>query len=182
MTRPKELHFKDYPDFTPNLSPRQIFSMGSFIDQGGYWRPIYSGVLKKNLSNQHKEFKFFNDVPDNMLINPDKDYKTHNKYGVKSGSSLADWEEKDWIKDQDPYGWVQWYCRFYEGRRSNDDERQIKRWKNFAGPKGRFRRNLINKIKNASKNYDDFSVSPVIRQSLLHWGYELTKKDFENFT
>ena len=29
-------------------------------------------------------------------------------------------------------------------------------------------------------NYDDYSVSPKIRQILLHWGYELTKKDFFN--
>ena len=50
--------FKDYPEFTPNLTPKQIFLLGSFTDSGGYWRNIYSGVLKKNLSNQHKEFKF----------------------------------------------------------------------------------------------------------------------------
>ena len=26
---------------------------------------------------------------------------------------------------------------------------------------------------------DDYSISPKIRQMLLHWGYELTKKDFK---
>ena len=34
-------------------------------------------------------------------------------------------------------------------------------------------------IKNAGSKYDFYSVSPKIRQILLHWGYELTKKDFE---
>ena len=29
----------------------------------------------------------------------------------------------------DPYGWFQWYCRFYQGRRSSDDERQVGRGK-----------------------------------------------------
>ena len=32
--------FKDYPEFTPNLTPQEIFEMGSF--GGTYWRPIYS--------------------------------------------------------------------------------------------------------------------------------------------
>ena len=109
--------FKDYPEFTPNLTPKQIFSLGSFIDWGGYWRDIYSGVLEKRLSNQHKEFKFLKDVPEHLLVNPEKDYKKYNRYSVKAGSSLKDWESKDWIHEQDPYGWVQWYCRFYNGRR-----------------------------------------------------------------
>ena len=171
-------YFKDYPDFKPNLTPKQIFSKGSFIDQGGYWREIYSSLLKQNLSNQHKEFKFLNNIPEHLMVSPEKNYKKYNKYGVKCGSTLKFWEDKGWIDEQDPYGWVQWYCRFYEGRRSKDDERQIKRWMNFAGPKGRFRLNLINKIKKANTKYDDYTISPVIRQSLLHWGYELTEIDF----
>lgn len=27
---PKNIHFKDYPDFTPNLTPKEIFKLGSF--------------------------------------------------------------------------------------------------------------------------------------------------------
>ena len=34
-------------------------------------------------------------------------------------------------------------------------------------------------IKTSGNKYDDYSVSPKIRQMLLHWGYELTEKDFE---
>ena len=34
-------------------------------------------------------------------------------------------------------------------------------------------------IRTAGSKYDDYSISPKIRQNLLHWGYELTKKDFE---
>ena len=30
----------------------------------------------------------------------------------------------------------------------------------------------------ASSKFDDYSISPKIRQILLHWGYELTEKDF----
>ena len=34
-------------------------------------------------------------------------------------------------------------------------------------------------IKNQNKEYDDYSVSPVIRQGLQHWAYTLTKSDYE---
>ena len=38
-----------------------------------------------------------------------------NKYGVKAGQDQAFWEGKGWIAAQDPRGWFQWYCRFYQG-------------------------------------------------------------------
>ena len=43
----------------------------------------------------------------------------------------------------------------------------------------RFRGKLVILIKNSGSKYDDHSISPKIRQILLHWGYELTEKDFE---
>ena len=33
-------------------------------------------------------------------------------------------------------------------------------------------------IKEANSKFDDYSISPKIGQILLHWGYELTEKDF----
>ena len=41
----------------------------------------------------------------------------------------------------------------------------------------RFRGKLVKMIKNAGSKYDDYWISPEIRQILLHWGYELTEKD-----
>ena len=43
----------------------------------------------------------------------------------------------------------------------------------------RFRGKLVKMIKNSGNKHDDYSISLKIRQILLHWGYELTKKDFE---
>ena len=43
----------------------------------------------------------------------------------------------------------------------------------------RFRSKLVKMIRNGSK-YDHYSISPKIRQILLHWVYELTEKDFFN--
>jgi len=179
MTKPYrntcgELVFKDAPTFRPNLTPKQIFKKGSF--GGTYFRPIYSAVTKKNYKNKHDEFNFLNDISDDKLTSPDYDVDI-NKYGVRCGTSLEFWESKHWIKAQDPYGWVQWYCRFYEGRRSLDDARQIKRWLAFAGPNGRFKRMLCNMVKRKKAKYDDYTISPVIRQSLLHWAYEIRATD-----
>ena len=176
-----ELIFPDYPDFKPNLTPTEIFEKGSF--GGTYWRPIYSGVKNKQLEKQHyKETKWnirqlFSNIPEEKLSNTLYN-KNINKYGVKCGSSLQDWEDKGWINDIDPYGWVEWYCYFYLGRRTNDDNRQIDRWLNFTGDKGRFKNNLINKIKKQNSTFDDYSISPVIRQSLQHWAYCLTERDY----
>ena len=36
------------------------------------------------------------------------------------------------------------------------------------------------KIIDAGSKFDDFLSSPKIRQILLHWGYELTEKEFFN--
>ena len=44
----------------------------------------------------------------------------------------------------------------------------------------RFRGKLVKLIKNAGSKFDDHSILPKIRQTLLHWGYELTEKDFFN--
>ena len=41
----------------------------------------------------------------------------------------------------------------------------------------RFRGKLLKTIKNANSKFDDYSISPKIRQILLDWSYELTEKD-----
>ena len=73
------------------------------------------------------------------------------------------------------------YCRFYLGRRTEDDSRQVDRWKKCAGDKGRWRNNLIAKIVRSGCAYDNFNVSPVVRQTLQHWGYKLNKEDFDKY-
>ena len=155
--------------------------MGAF--GGTYFRPIYSSITNKNYKSKDviKEYpkSWFRGLNiDTMIISPKYDNNI-NKYKVKCGSSLETWEKNGWIVEQDPYGWFQWYCRFYRGRRSDDDERQIDRWEKLAGPNGRFRKRLINMIKDKKSTYNDFTISPVIRQVLMHWGYQLTPADLK---
>lgn len=185
MKQPRRLKngtyiFKGYPKFTPNLNPKEIFQLGSF--GGTYWRPIFSSVIKDKLFNQHLKYpkNWWKDIPDTYLINNWNDYdKSINKYNKKVGSTLKDWEEKKWITKNHPYGWVQWYCDFFQGLRCSDDERQIARWSGLAGPNGRFRKWLVTLILKKAGSFDDITISPAIRQTLQHWGYVLTKSDFK---
>ena len=50
----------------------------------------------------------------------------------------------------------------------------MKRWNSIVN---RFKSILIRMIKNKGAKYDDYSISPKIRQILLHWRYELVKND-----
>ncbi|XP_041948295.1 uncharacterized protein zgc:113208 isoform X1 [Alosa sapidissima] len=173
-----QLVFKDFPEFRPNMTPKEVLQAGSF--GGTYFRPIYSSVTKQNYKDVFKE------LPEDWLegLNISKQvasptYRTSvNTYEVKCGGSLEMWESSGWIVSQDPYGWFQWYCRFYQGRRTKDDERQISRWAKCAGVKGRWRNNLITKIVRSGCGYDNHTVSPVVRQTLQHWGYRLCQEDY----
>ena len=44
----------------------------------------------------------------------------------------------------------------------------------------KFRGKLVKMIRDAGTKFEDYSILPKIRQILLHWGYELTKKYFFN--
>ena len=173
-----EIIFPGYPEFIPNLTPIEIFSLGSF--GGTYWRPITSSVTHQHYENIHMDYpsNWWKNIPNSSLIRPWGDYaKEVNKYGVKVGTTLEYWESKGWIDSLHPYGWVHWYCDFYNGLRGDDDERQIKRWVRTGCPKSRFRRAVINLIIKKNSVYNDFSIRPKRRQTLQHWGYVLTKKD-----
>mgnify|MGYP003982430747 FL=1 len=175
---PENLTFNDFPDFTPNLTPYQIFKLGSF--GGTYWRPIISKTNQQSYKDLHLELpnEWWSDI-DLKYLTSDKKNLTLNRYKVHSGTNLEYWESKNWINPIDPYGWVQWYCHFFNGRRSNDDGRQVQRWKNFTGPNGRWKLRLISMILKKNTKYNDELISPVIRQGLQHWGYQLTEQDFQ---
>ena len=175
----KEIIFSDFTEFRPNLTPREIVKLGSF--GGTYWRPIYSSITDKNYKNIHKKYpkSWWKGIPDDWLTLDWNDYdKSINKYGVKVGTTLEFWETKGWISKYHPFGWVQWYCDFYMGKRGPDDERQIKRWLGTAGPNSRFRKWLVSLIKKKGGEWNDNNISPKIRQTLQHWGYRLTKRDY----
>ena len=172
-----ELVFDDYPQFRPNLTPREIFERGSF--GGTYWRPIRSAVTRRRYRNAHRAYPkaWWAGIPDDHLTRDSGYSRKVNKYGVKVGTTLRFWEQKRWISPRHPYGWVQWYCDFYRGKRGPDDARQVDRWVKTAGPKSRFRLALTNRIRRTRRRCQDFAVSPRIRQTLQHWAYAIRAHD-----
>ena len=135
------LVFEDFPLFRPTLTPEQVIRMGSF--GGCYFHPRGGkpGILGRTVDVTHKEFPstWFDGL--RMEEYAGRRYRTAeiNKYGVKAGQDQAEWERKGWIIPQDPRGWFQWYCRFWMGRRTDDDARQVSRWVGVAGKKGRWK-------------------------------------------
>ena len=180
-----EYCFSDYPDFRPNLSPKEVLQMGSF--GGTYFRPIKSGCTGLTYGKEVWE-----ELPADWLkglnIKTQVASPTYrngcNRYGVKCGGDLEMWESSGWMRDSDPYGWFQWYCRFFQGRRCSDDDRQVARGLQCMGPKGRWRSTLSGKIADSIKGSrtvetacEDYKISPVVRQTLQHWGYRINPRD-----
>lgn len=139
---------ENFPDhFTPELTPKMMLSLGVF---GGKYLTDCQGEFPQDWFEKAK-------------LSPVKKDISLNYFSVDASQTLDEWQNKGWIHEQDPRGWFQWYCRYYLGRRSEDDERQIKRWRAFNRHAGA--------IKKFCEKYD-FSCRKKQRQALLHWAYD----------
>ena len=56
---------------------------------------------------------------------------------------------------------------YWLGGRCLTDEKQINRCKGIVS---RFKNKLIKMVKDVNDRFDDYWISPKIRQILLHWG------------
>ena len=149
-------------DFGANKTPVEVIKEGAF--GGTYFRDIYSGVTGKWYNKSWEEFDQLKNIDQEFNCSDYYDVSV-NRFDVKCRISLRFWENKGWINDIDPYGWFQWCFRYWLGRRLEDDRRQINRWKKNLS---RFRGELVKMIKNAGSKFDAYSISPKIRQILLH--------------
>lgn len=138
------------PEFTPDLTPRQMLELG-----------VFGGKYMTDCRSEFPETWFANAKLSPGAADPHLNY-----FKVNASKPLAYWVEKGWIHPQDPRGWFQWYCRYYMGRRTEDDARQIKRWKGM-------RRHIAQLKKNCEPG--DVTCRPVQRQALLHWAYDSRK-------
>jgi hypothetical protein len=89
-----------------------------------------------------------------------------NCFGVNASQPLAVWRRSGWIHKQDPRGWFQWYCRYYMGRRTADDARQIRRWRAIARHVAAIRKHC---------EPGDLECRRRQRQAVLHWAYDSRK-------
>jgi hypothetical protein len=136
-----------HPVFKPEITPKEMLSLGVF---GGNY---LNDCLQEFPANWFTGAKHSHQKKDITL----------NYYSVDASQPLSVWIMKGWIHPQDPRGWFQWYCRYYMGRRTDDDLRQIKRWKAFSRHAA------------AVKKYCepfDYSCRKKQRQALLHWAYD----------
>ncbi len=136
-------------EFKPELTPKEMLELGVF--DGNYLNDCQN-EFPKNWFTKAK----LSDVGDVSC----------NFFKIHASKPLAYWKLKGWINPQDPRGWFQWYCRYYMGRRSEDDTRQIKRWKAMT-------RHIAQVKKNCRKG--DLVCRPKQRQALLHWAYDSRK-------
>jgi hypothetical protein len=148
LTEPTGKNF--HPDFKPELTPKEMLALGVF---GG-----------KYLSDCRAEFpaSWFRDAK----LSHDKHDAKLNFFKVNASQPLSVWKRNGWIYHEDSRGWFQWYCRYFMGRRSVDDERQIKRWRAV-------RRHIAQIKKNCPRRALDCRRRQ--RQALLHWAYDSRK-------
>ena len=149
-------------EFYPNISPVDLTKKGAF--GGTYFRDIYSSVTGKFYKNSWQEFDELKSIDGKYYSSDFYDVKL-NCYGVEFGTSLGFWESKGWINEMDPYGWFQWYFRYWKGRRSEDDPRQMNRWKRIVNRFVGILNKMISKGKDSKK----------LREILFHWCYEMKK-------
>lgn len=133
--------------FAPELTPAEMLELGVFCG--------------KYLTDCRDEFpaSWFA----RARLSPGGKDCSLNYFGVEAGKPLSYWRAKGWIHPDDPRGWFQWYCRYYSGRRMEDDARQIARWRAF-------RRHAAQVTCNCEPG-DPF-CRPKQRQALLQWAYD----------
>ena len=134
-------------EFRPQLTPPELLRLGIF---GG-----------KYMTDCRDEFpgEWFTGAK----LSPDRRDPSLNFFGVNASQPLSVWRAKGWIHLDDPRGWFQWYCRYYRGRRTADDDRQIRRWQAMRRHGRQIERNC---------ERGDIFCRRRQRQALLHWAYD----------
>ena len=148
LTEPMGKNFD--PTFHPDLTPVQMLDLGVF--GGDYFEDSYDEYptewfAKAKLSAGEYDISC-------------------NYFRIRASQSREEWIRQGWMHADDPRGWFQWYCRYYLGRRHEDDARQIKRWNKMT--------RHIRWLQNACM-VGDVHCRPRQRQALLHWAYDSRK-------
>ncbi|QDS68950.1 hypothetical protein FKW77_008661 [Venturia effusa] len=93
-------HFIDTPDFQPNKSPSEVLKEGCF--GGTYFRPLHSSILGISIAGDWEELPadWIQGIDIfSKLTSPEYDPAV-NKYGVKCGQTIEEWEANGWINHE----------------------------------------------------------------------------------
>ena len=145
LTEPVGQNF--HPDFRPQLTPREMLLLG-----------VFGGKYMTDCSDEFPADWFLR-----AKLSPDRHAPELNLFGINASQPLSEWRRKGWIHADDPRGWFQWYCRYFMGRRGEDDARQIRRWKAMTRHIAQVR---------AHCDVGDVNCRKRQRQALLHWAYD----------
>jgi hypothetical protein len=183
-------HFESHPAFLSNKSPEEVLREGCF--GGSYFRPLRSQKLGITIADDHKELppSWISGLDVSRYLTSQTYNPDVNKFKVACGQSIEEWEAAGWINhDYDVRGWFQWYTRFFQGRRCEDDDRQVSRWRKCVGDTGRWRRMLLKKyvalgvreVFDDGGDEDTPEVSPVMHQTCHHWAFEVRQNVLDDF-
>lgn len=139
-----------HENFIPELTPKQMLELG-----------VFGGVYMRDCTKEFPKSWF-----KKAKFQKKESYKHEgslNFFGINASQPLAVWKKKGWIYKDDPRGWFQWYCRYYMGRRHEEDQKQISRWKKMKRHIGQIKKNCKKK---------DLECRKKQRQALLHWAYD----------
>ncbi|MDW6023363.1 hypothetical protein SAZ10_16545 [Mesorhizobium sp. BAC0120] len=137
-----------HADFRPDLTPAEMLALG-----------VFGGKYMTDCRDEFPKSWFAN-----ARLSPRRKDPSLNYFGVDASQSLSVWRAKGWLHPDDPRGWFQWYCRYYQGRRiPEEDDRQIGRWKAV-------RRHVAQLHRACAAG--NLSCRPRQRQALLHWAYD----------
>lgn len=148
LTEPVGKNFDS--EFKPELTPQKMLELGVF---GGKYMTDCQDEFPGEWFKKAKLCHEFHDANLNF-------------FEINASTPLSYWKKKGWIYHEDPRGWFQWYCRYYMGRRCEDDERQIKRWKAMVRHLAQIKKHCHPKELICRKKQ---------RQALLHWAYDSRK-------
>lgn len=136
--------------FAPELTPAEMLALG-----------VFGGKYMTDCTDEFPKAWFAGVRLCHEFHDPELNF-----FGINASQPLSVWREKGWISHEDPRGWFQWYCRYFLGRRCEDDARQIQRWKAMQRHIAQIRKNC---------RPGDLDCRRKQRQALLHWAYDSRK-------
>jgi hypothetical protein len=184
-------HFDDFPDFSPNKTPKEILQEGCFGGGHRFWdfrsRKL-SQVSDGSWTELPLDWTDGLDLGRKVAGQPPLGYDVQaNKFKVGCEDMTDEW----WAAGETQLarltklenetdaktGWFQWYCRFYQGRRVQCDEMYTQKWRRRVGRYGIWRRLVLRSYRGDGTQEPSLACDPNLLQTCHHWAFEPRLED-----